>query len=98
MLLIFGSLGTSTNSAIVKYMNVKKVPQLFVPSGGAVERSEELPVDDGRRPSYFREGRIYAKFLLKEKPDGKLAVVYQNDDYGKDDLRGLRTRSATRPR
>ena len=91
VLLIFGSLGTSTNGAIRKYMNEKKVPQLFVASGASKWNDpKNFPWTMGWQPSYASEARIYAKYILKEKPDGKIAVLFQNDDFGKDYLRGLK--------
>ncbi|SDI29921.1 amino acid/amide ABC transporter substrate-binding protein, HAAT family [Bradyrhizobium sp. Rc2d] len=91
VLLIFGSLGTSTNSAIRKYMNEKKVPQLFVASGASKWNDpKQYPWTMGWQPSYVSEARIYAKYIMKEKPDGKIGVLYQNDDFGKDYLNGLR--------
>ena len=89
--LIFGSLGTSTNSAIRKYMNEKKVPQLFVASGASKWNDpKNYPWTMGWLPSYASEARIYAKYIIKEKPEAKIAVLYQNDDFGKDYLRGLK--------
>ncbi|WP_339030568.1 ABC transporter substrate-binding protein [Bradyrhizobium symbiodeficiens] len=91
VLLIFGSLGTSTNSAIRKYMNEKKVPQLFVASGASKWNDpRQYPWTMGWQPSYASEARIYAKYIMKEKPDGKIGVLYQNDDFGKDYLKGLK--------
>ncbi|TQF40018.1 branched-chain amino acid ABC transporter substrate-binding protein [Bradyrhizobium sp. UNPF46] len=91
VLLVFGSLGTSTNSAIRKYMNEKKVPQLFVASGASKWNDpKQYPWTMGWQPSYASEARIYAKYIMKEKPDGKIAVLYQNDDFGKDYLKGLK--------
>jgi ABC-type branched-subunit amino acid transport system substrate-binding protein len=91
VLLIFNSLGTPSNSAIQKYMNAKKVPQLFVATGATKWNDpKEFPWTMGWQPSYQSESRIYAKYLLKEKPDAKIAVLYQNDDYGKDYLKGLK--------
>src|SRR6267378_3849773 len=91
VLLIFNSLGTPSNSAIHKYMNAKKVPQLFV-STGATKWGDpkEFPWTMGWQPSYQSESRIYAKYLLKEKPNAKIAILYQNDDYGKDYVKGLK--------
>ncbi|MCK1285075.1 ABC transporter substrate-binding protein [Bradyrhizobium sp. 44] len=90
VLLIFGSLGTSTNGAIRKYMNEKKVPQLFVASGASKWNDpKQYPWTMGWQPSYASEARIYAKYIMKEKPDGKIGVLYQNDDFGKDYLKGL---------
>ena len=91
VLLIFGSLGTSTNGAIRKYMNEKKVPQLFVASGASKWNDpRQYPWTMGWQPSYASEARIYAKYIMKEKPDGKIGVLYQNDDFGKDYLKGLK--------
>jgi branched-chain amino acid transport system substrate-binding protein len=91
VLLIFGSLGTSTNNAIRKYMNEKKVPQLFVASGASKWNDpKQYPWTMGWQPSYASEARIYAKYIMKEKPDGKIGVLYQNDDFGKDYLKGLK--------
>lgn len=91
VLLIFGSLGTSTNSAIRKYMNEKKVPQLFVASGASKWNDpKQYPWTMGWQPSYVSEARIYAKYVMKEKPEAKIGVLYQNDDFGKDYLKGLK--------
>ena len=91
VLFIFNSLGTPPNSAIHKYMNSKKVPQLFVATGATKWNDpKEFPWTMGWQPNYQSESRIYAKYLLKEKPDAKIAVMYQNDDYGKDYLKGLK--------
>jgi len=89
--LIFGTLGTPTNTAIQKYMNTKKVPQLFVQSGATKWNDpREFPWTMGWPPNYQNEARIYARYILKEKPNAKIAVLYQNDDYGKDYLKGLK--------
>jgi branched-chain amino acid transport system substrate-binding protein len=91
VLLIFNPLGTPSNSAIEKYMNIKKVPQLFVATGAAKwDEPKEFPWTMGWQPSYQSEARIYAKYLVKEAPDAKIAVLYQNDDFGKDYLKGLK--------
>jgi branched-chain amino acid transport system substrate-binding protein len=91
VLLVFSPLGTPSNSAIQKYMNVKKVPQLFVATGATkFGEYKSFPWTMGWQPPYQSEGRIYAKYLLKEKPDAKIAVLYQNDDFGKDLLKGLK--------
>jgi len=91
VLLIFNPLGTPPNSAIQKYMNAKKVPQLFVATGATKWNDpKEFPWTMGWQPNYQSESRIYAKYLLKEKPNAKIAVLYQNDDYGKDYLKGLK--------
>ena len=91
VLFIFNSLGTPSNSAIQKYMNTKKVPQLFVATGATKwDDPKEFPWTMGWQPSYQSETQIYAKYLLKEMPTAKIAVLYQNDDYGKDYLKGLK--------
>ena len=100
VLLIFNSLGTPPNSAIHKYMNSKKVPQLFVATGATKWNDpKEFPWTMGWQPNYQSESRIYAKYLMKEKPDAKIAILYQNDDYGKDYVKGLKdglgTKAAT---
>jgi branched-chain amino acid transport system substrate-binding protein len=90
VLLIFFSTGTPTNSAIQRYMNARKVPQLFVASG-AVKWNDpkNYPWTMGWAPSNQGEGHIYAQYLLRNHPEGKIAVLYQNDDFGKDYVRGL---------
>jgi ABC-type branched-subunit amino acid transport system substrate-binding protein len=91
VLFIFNSLGTPPNTAIQKYMNAKKVPQLFVATGATKWNDpKDFPWTMGWQPSYQSESRIYAKYLLKEKPDAKIAILYQNDDYGKDYVKGLK--------
>ena len=91
VLLIFNPLGTPSNSAIQKYLNAKKVPQLFVATGATKWNDpKDFPWTMGWQPSYQSEARIYAKYLMKEKPDAKIAVLYQNDDFGKDYLKGLK--------
>ena len=91
VLVVFNSLGTPSNSAIQKYLNGKKVPQLFVATGATKWNDpKDFPWTIGWQPSYQSEARIYAKYLMKEKPDGKIAVLYQNDDFGKDYLKGLK--------
>ena len=91
VLLIFQSLGTPSNTAIQKYMNAKKVPQLFVASGATKWNDpQNFPWSMGWQPNYQNEARIYARYILKEKPNGKIAVLYQNDDYGRDYLKGLK--------
>jgi branched-chain amino acid transport system substrate-binding protein len=90
-LLVFNPLGTANNTAIQKYMNSKKVPQLFVATGATKWNDpKDFPWTMGWQPSYQSEAHIYAKFLMKEKPDAKIAVFYQNDDFGKDYLKGLK--------
>ena len=91
VLLIFNSLGTPPNSAIHKYMNSKKVPQLFVATGATKWNDpKDFPWTMGWQPNYQSETQIYAKYILKEKPNAKIAVLFQNDDYGKDYLKGLK--------
>jgi branched-chain amino acid transport system substrate-binding protein len=91
VLLIFNSLGTPSNVAIRKYMNDNRVPQLFVASGATKWNDpKDFPWTMGWQPSYQSEARSYARYLIKEKPDAKIGVLYQNDDFGKDYLRGLK--------
>jgi branched-chain amino acid transport system substrate-binding protein len=91
VLLIFAALGTPTNSAIQKYMNQKKVPQLFVISGATKWGDpKHFPWTMGWIPNYQSEARIYAAYILEHDPDGKIGVLYQNDDYGKDYVKGLK--------
>src|SRR6266404_5937039 len=91
VLLDAGPLGTPTNSAIWQYMNQKKVPQLFVATGATKwDDPKGHPCTIGWQPNYQSEGRIYAAYLLQEKPNGKIGVLYQNDDFGKDYLKGLK--------
>ena len=91
VLVVFNALGTPSNTAIQKYLNSKKVPQLFVATGATKWNDPtHFPWTIGWQPSYQSEARIYAKFLMKEKPDAKVAVLYQNDDFGKDYLKGLK--------
>jgi branched-chain amino acid transport system substrate-binding protein len=91
VLFIFQSLGTPSNTAIQKYMNTKKVPQLFV-STGATKWADpkNFPWTMGWQPSYQAEGRIYAKYLIDHHPNAKIGILYQNDDYGKDYVKGLK--------
>jgi branched-chain amino acid transport system substrate-binding protein len=90
VLLIFNSLGTPSNSAIQRYLNHEKVPQLFVASGATKWNDpKNFPWTMGFQPNYQTEAAIYAKYILQNKPDAKIAVLYQNDDYGKDYLKGL---------
>jgi branched-chain amino acid transport system substrate-binding protein len=88
---LFSSLGTAPNSAIQKYMNDRKVPQLFVASGASKWADpEHFAWTMGWQPNYFTEARIYARYIREHKPDARIAVLYQNDDYGKDYLAGLK--------
>jgi branched-chain amino acid transport system substrate-binding protein len=87
----FQPLGTAANSAIRKYMNAKKVPQLFVATGATMWGDpKHYPWTMGWQPAYQTEGKIYAKDILTNHPNAKVAVLYQNDDYGKDLLKGLK--------
>ncbi|WP_407178048.1 ABC transporter substrate-binding protein [Bradyrhizobium sp. STM 3562] len=89
--LVFNALGTPTQTAVQKYQNTKKVPQLFVATGASKwDEPKNFPWTMGFQPSYRAEARIFAKYILKEKPDAKIAVFYQNDDFGKDYLAGLK--------
>ena len=91
VLFVFNSLGTPPNSAIHKYMNSKKVPQLFVATGATKWNDpKDFPWTMGWQPNYQSESQIYAKYILKNYPNGKIAVLYQNDDYGKDYVKGLK--------
>ena len=91
VLLLFGPLGTPSNTAIQKYMNAKKVPQLFVSTGATKWNDpQNFPWTMSWQPNYQNEARLYANYILKEKPNAKIAVLYQNDDYGKDYLKGLK--------
>ena len=91
VLFIFNSLGTPPNSAIQKYMNSKKVPQLFVATGATKWNDpSEYPWTMGWQPNYQSESRIYAKYILKNLPNAKIAILFQNDDYGKDYVKGLK--------
>jgi ABC-type branched-subunit amino acid transport system substrate-binding protein len=89
--LIFNALGTPTQTAVQKYQNTKKVPQLFVATGASKWNDpKDFPWTIGFQPSYRVEARIFAKYILKEKPNAKVAVFYQNDDFGKDYVAGLK--------
>jgi branched-chain amino acid transport system substrate-binding protein len=91
VLLIFNSLGTPTNSAIHQYLNAKQVPQLFVATGATKwGQPDKFPWTMGWQPNYQSEAKIYAKYILDNKPDGRIGVLYQNDDYGKDYLAGFK--------
>ncbi|MEQ9639558.1 MAG: ABC transporter substrate-binding protein [Alphaproteobacteria bacterium] len=88
---IFQSLGTPTNSAVHTYMNRKKVPQLFVATGATKwGQPKKYPWTMGWQPTYQTAGRIYGNYILKNAPDGKIGILFQNDDYGKDYVEGLR--------
>lgn len=91
VLLVFNTLGTPPNSAIHSYMNQEKVPQLFVATGATKWGDpKHFPWTMGWQPSYQSEAKIFAANLLETKPDAKIAILYQNDDYGKDYLQGFK--------
>lgn len=91
VLFLFGTLGTASNTAIQKYLNAKKVPQLFAATGASkFTDPKNFPWTMGFNPNYFVEGRIYGQYILKEYPNAKVGVLYQNDDLGKDYLNGLK--------
>ncbi len=91
VLLLFNTLGTPSNTAIQPYLNKKAVPQLFVATGATKWGDpQHFPWTMGWAPTYQSEARIYAKYLLQNKPDAKIAIMYQNDDYGKDYLKGFK--------
>jgi branched-chain amino acid transport system substrate-binding protein len=89
--LVFNALGTPTQSAVQKYHNAKKVPQLFLATGaGKWNDAQEFPWTMGFQPSYRVEARIFAKYILKNKPDAKVAIFFANDDFGKDYVAGIK--------
>jgi branched-chain amino acid transport system substrate-binding protein len=91
VLALFQTFGTAPNSAVREYLNDNKVPQLFVRSGADKWNDpKHYAWTMGWQPSYQTEARIYARYILKNIPDGKIALLYQNDDFGKDYLIGLR--------
>jgi branched-chain amino acid transport system substrate-binding protein len=88
---IVGSMGTPTNTAIVRYMNAKKVPHILLATGASKwGNPKDNPWTMGWYPTYKTEGVIYGKYILKNIKDAKIGVLYQNDDYGKDFLNGLK--------
>ena len=90
VLMVFNPLGTPPNTAIQKYLNEKKVPQLFVATGATKwDDPKGFPWTMGWQPNYQAEGVIYAQYILKNKPGAKIAILQQNDDYGKDYLKGF---------
>jgi branched-chain amino acid transport system substrate-binding protein len=90
VLLLFQTLGTPPNSAIHKYMNEKKVPQLFVATGATKWGDpKNFPWTMGYQPNYQSESKVFAAHILETKPNAKIAILYQNDDYGKDYLKGF---------
>lgn len=92
VLAIVGTMGTPTNSAIYKYMNAKKVPQIFIATGASKwgANPAEYPWTMGWYPTYRNEGAIYGKYIVSNIKDAKIGVLYQNDDYGKDFVNGFR--------
>jgi branched-chain amino acid transport system substrate-binding protein len=91
VLLMFGSLGTATNNAVHRYLNAKKVPQLFVLSGAQKwVDPKNFPWTMPGMATYESEGAVYAKYILQTKPDAKIAVLSQNDDFGRDYLAGFK--------
>jgi len=91
VLFLFQTLGTPSNTAIHKYMNLRKVPQLHVATGATKWNDpKNFPWTMGWQPNYQTEAQIYARHILKTRPAAKIAVLYQNDDYGKDYLKGLK--------
>jgi branched-chain amino acid transport system substrate-binding protein len=88
---MLNQLGTPTNTAVQRYLNQKKVPQMFVSTGADKWGNyKEYPWTIGWRPSYRIEARIYARYILANKPQAKVGVLFQNDDYGKDYVIGLK--------
>ncbi|MHC2338482.1 ABC transporter substrate-binding protein [Bradyrhizobium sp. USDA 4454] len=91
VLLTFQLVGTPSNAAVQKYLNAKKVPQLFAATGASkFTDPKNFPWTLGFNPNYFVEGRIYGQYILKEHPNAKIGVLYQNDDLGKDYLNGIK--------
>jgi len=91
VLLTFQLIGTPPNAAVQKYLNAKKVPQLFAATGATrFTDPKNFPWTMGYNPNYFVEGRIYGQYILKEHPNAKIGILYQNDDLGKDYLNGIK--------
>ena len=91
VLFVFQTLGTPSNTAIHKYMNMRKVPQMHVATGATKWNDpKNHPWTMGWQPNYQTEAKVYARHILQTKPDAKIAVLYQNDDYGKDYLKGFK--------
>ena len=91
VLALFSSVGTAPNIAVQKYLNIKKVPQLFVSSGASRWNDpKHFPWTVGFNPTYEQEGRLYAQFILKTKPNAKIAVITPNEDAGRDYLKGFK--------
>src|SRR5688500_2064540 len=91
VLFVFQTLGTPSNTAIHKYMNARKVPQLHVATGATKWNDpKNHPWTMGWQPNYQTEGQVYARHILATKPDAKIGILFQNDDYGKDYVKGLK--------
>ncbi|MET3841333.1 branched-chain amino acid transport system substrate-binding protein [Bradyrhizobium sp. OAE829] len=91
VLVMFGSLGTATNNAVHRYLNSKKVPQLFVLSGATKWADpKHYPWTMPGMATYQSEGVVYAKYILQTKPDAKIAILAQNDDFGRDYVAGFK--------
>lgn len=91
VLATFQTLGTATNSAIQRYMNQRKVPMLFVSTGAAkFTDPKNFPWTMGYNPNYQSEARVYAQYIMRERPNGRIGILYQNDDFGRDYLKGLK--------
>jgi branched-chain amino acid transport system substrate-binding protein len=88
--LFVNTIGTATSAAVLRYLNNNKVPDLFISSGSSKWSDPSSPWSIGINVTYRTEGIAYAKYILKEKPDAKIAVLYQNDDFGRDVLGGLK--------
>src|SRR5580693_5161722 len=92
VLFMFQMIGTPSNAAVQKYLNTKKVPQLFAATGASrFSDPKNYPWTLGFNPNYFVEGRIYGQYILKNYPDAKVGVLYQNDDLGRDYLNGIKS-------
>lgn len=91
VLLTFQLIGTPPNAAVQKYLNAKKVPQLFAGTGASrFTDPKNFPWTMGFNPNYHTEGRIYAQYVLKNYPNAKIGILYQNDDLGRDYLNGMK--------
>src|SRR6202047_2350457 len=92
VLLTFQIIGTPPNAAVQKYLNAKKVPQLFAATGASrFTDPKNFPWTLGFNPNYFVEGRIYGQYIIKEYPNAKVGILYQNDDLGRDYLNGIKS-------
>ncbi len=92
-----GTIGTVPNVAIQKYLNSKQVPQLFITAGGRrFNDPKTFPWTVPLYPDFETEGRVIAKYILKARPDAKIGILYQNDDFGKDYVKGLRAGLGTK--